>query len=441
MRDARGIEPAAAIAARGDADVRVRVAAVRALGQLRASTQVPLLIRLIDDPKTPRNLALEIVAALGAIGDRRGFDVMLDRMTDRWPAMRAAAFGAAARLDPDAFFLVLSGFEPDREWSVRAGLAAVLATLAPDRVRRALQELAADQDVRVQAPALDALATIGTPDLSARLFAALEAPDFVLRATAARLIGANKTEGGAARLRTAFERAASDATYVARAAALDALVQYGAGEARALLQQALTDPAWPVRFRAAELLRGLGDRAAAPARPAPTRQPAEFFESTALLHPAFSPHAYIETRLGTVEIELNMTDTPVTSLTFIELAKAGFFNGLKIHRLVPNFVIQAGDPRGDGEGGPGYSSRDELNSLPFVRGTVGMAIDWRDTAGSQFFITVSPQPHLDARYTAFGRVVRGFEILDDLAQWDVIERVRIWDGVGGLDIVEKKRGR
>ena len=119
-------------------------------------------------------------------------------------------------------------------------------------------------------------------------------------------------------------------------------------------------------------------------------------------------------------------DAPLTTLSFIELARAGFFNGLKVHRLIPNFVIQAGDPRGDGEGGPGYTIRDELSPRPFVRGTVGMALGGPDTGGSQFFITVSPQPHLDGQYTVFGRVV-GWECSTG-ALWDVIDRIRIWDG-------------
>ena len=90
--------------------------------------------------------------------------------------------------------------------------------------------------------------------------------------------------------------------------------------------------------------------------------------------------------------------------------------------------MQDGDPRGDGEGGPGYTIRDELNERPFVRGTVGMALSWRDTGGSQFFITHSPQPHLDARYTAFGHVVNGMEVVDRIQQGDTIQRVRVWDG-------------
>ena len=101
---------------------------------------------------------------------------------------------------------------------------------------------------------------------------------------------------------------------------------------------------------------------------------------------------------------------------------------MTFHRVVPNFVVQGGDPRGDSEGGPGYTIRDEINQRPYLRGTVGMALDWKDTGGSQFFITQSPQPHLDARYTVFGRVTRGMEIVDRIQPWDVIRRVLVWDG-------------
>ncbi len=441
LRDGRAVDPATSIVSRRDADVRVRVAAARALGELRAAKAVPVLLKVLEDAATPRNLTLEIVTALGGIGDRRALDPVLDRLTDRWPAMRAAAFTSAARIDPDAFLLVFSGFEPDRDWSVRVAVAAALATLPADRVRAAVLDLANDPDVRVQGPALEALSKVGGPDVTPRLFAALEAPDFAVRATAARLVGEAKLDGGVARLEAAYKRADGDVTPAARTATLVALAQYGAAPARPTLLAALRDRDWAVRRRAAELLRDLGDTTSGPGRPGPLRQRPDFFESDTLLHPPFAPHAFIETERGTIEIELNVTDAPLTSLTFIELARAGFFNGVKVHRLVPNFVIQAGDPRGDGEGGPGYAIRDELSPLPFVRGTVGLAIDGRDSGGSQFFITVSPQPHLDGRYTAFGRVVQGFDRLDEITQWDVIERVRIWDGVKTDVPDEKKRGR
>ena len=122
-------------------------------------------------------------------------------------------------------------------------------------------------------------------------------------------------------------------------------------------------------------------------------------------------------------------DAPLTVQNFMTLARKGFFNGVAIHRVVPDFVVQDGDPRGDGEGGPGYTIRDEINQRPYLRGTVGMALDWEDTGGSQFFVTHSPQPHLDARYTVFGQVVNGMDVVDQILPSDVIRRVRIWDGV------------
>jgi cyclophilin family peptidyl-prolyl cis-trans isomerase len=145
--------------------------------------------------------------------------------------------------------------------------------------------------------------------------------------------------------------------------------------------------------------------------------------------PPFSPHAFIETDKGTIEIELAVTDAPITVDNFVTLARKGFFDGTGIHRVVADFVVQDGDPRGDGEGGPGYSLRDEINQRPYLRGTVGMALDWEDTGGSQFFITHSPQPHLDARYTVFGHVVNGMDVVDRIVPWDVIRSMRIWDGV------------
>ena len=119
---------------------------------------------------------------------------------------------------------------------------------------------------------------------------------------------------------------------------LEALSKYGGDAAMTTLRDGLSDRDWPVRWRVATLLHGLGDRAAAPQRPAPLRMTSESFEAAALLRPPFSPHAFIETARGVIEIELNVVDAPITSRNFIDLARAGFFNGMKIHRVVPTFV-------------------------------------------------------------------------------------------------------
>jgi cyclophilin family peptidyl-prolyl cis-trans isomerase len=97
---------------------------------------------------------------------------------------------------------------------------------------------------------------------------------------------------------------------------------------------------------------------------------------------------------------------------------------MRFHRVVPDFVVQAGDPRGDGWGGPGYALRDEINRLRYQRGAVGMALSGPDTGGSQFFVTLSPQPHLDGGYTVFGAIVDGEALLDVIRQGDRLVRIR-----------------
>ena len=126
----------------------------------------------------------------------------------------------------------------------------------------------------------------------------------------------------------------------------------------------------------------------------------------------YTPRAFLTTRHGVIEIHLDVVEAPLTSLSFVRLAQRGFYDGLTFHRVEPGFVVQGGDPSGDGYGGPGFALRGEVTRRPFGRGSVGMADAGRDTGGSQFFVALSPQPHLDGRYTRFGAVVSGLEVLD-----------------------------
>ena len=126
-----------------------------------------------------------------------------------------------------------------------------------------------------------------------------------------------------------------------------------------------------------------------------------------------------------MDLALQEADAPLTVYNIVILARRGYFDGQHFHRVVPNFVIQAGDPRGDGNGGPGYAIRDEINRHRYERGTLGMALSGPNTGGSQFFITHSPQPHLDGGYTVFGELVKGFDVLDRIIQGDRIVRVTV----------------
>jgi len=138
------------------------------------------------------------------------------------------------------------------------------------------------------------------------------------------------------------------------------------------------------------------------------------------------PHVFIETeQRGLLEVELYGPEAPLTVANFLRLVDRRFFDGHRWHRVVPNFVVQDGDPRGDGFGGPGGAIRDEINRMRYdIKPMLGMALSGPDTGSSQWFITLSPQPHLDGRYTVFGRAVGNVGALNRITQGDVIRTVR-----------------
>jgi len=133
-------------------------------------------------------------------------------------------------------------------------------------------------------------------------------------------------------------------------------------------------------------------------------------------------------KVAEIRIEFFPEDAPKTVANFVALAKKGFYNGLTFHRVVPNFVVQGGCPKGNGSGGPGYNVPAEFNAQKHVRGTVAMARSQHpDSAGSQFYICYGPTPHLDGNYTVFGHVVAGMEHVDRIQQGDRMASVGIVD--------------
>ena len=133
----------------------------------------------------------------------------------------------------------------------------------------------------------------------------------------------------------------------------------------------------------------------------------------------------IETDKGTIKLILFDEDAPNTVANFEKLARKGFYDGLTFHRVIPNFMIQGGCPRGDGTGGPGYTIKCEINKNKHLEGTLSMAHAGKDTGGSQFFICHSAQPHLDGIHTVFGRVTEGMNVVHSIRTGDKMKKVRI----------------
>jgi len=433
LKEPRGAAPLLAIAGNTNEPLAVRIQAVRGLALLGETRAAPVFMRLISTPQVEQNLQLEAIVALGQLRHAGAVDLLIDLVSASWPSVRAAALLALARTDADIFTSAISTLDPDQHWSVRAATASALAELPADRAVAPLTNLLRDADQRVIPPVIDALAKVGAAGAIPELIARLKADDQVVRAAAARGLATLKAPGVTAALSEALALSQRDGLYVARTATLDALTSLDAAAARPLLVTALADRDWAVRLRASDHLRRLDPAAdVSGMRPAPPPAVPELAAVDTFVTPEYSPSAYIDTSKGTIQIELAVIDAPRTVANFIALARKNYFRGVQLHRVVPDFVVQDGDPRGDGEGGPGYTIRDEINQRPYLRGTVGMALDWADTGGSQFFITHSPQPHLDGRYTVFGQVVSGMDVVDRLQQWDTIERIRVWDGVNWI---------
>jgi HEAT repeat protein/cyclophilin family peptidyl-prolyl cis-trans isomerase len=406
------------------------VEAIRAMGDLGDPDALGPLIDVLKIRGIHMGVRAEAVTAIGKLKTPRSVDVLLELVTDPSPAVRAAAFGALAKADPERFMLSLSTLDPDSQWRVRAAIARAMSSIPAESSGGLLESMAADKEPRVVPAVLDALAEVKSPNAGAIALAKMSAEDPVIRAAAARVLGALKPQSALEVLNQAAQTVDKDGSYLARAAALDALVEFGLDTAKPALVTALTDRDWAVRVHAADLLRKLDPSRddAATIRPAPTRYDWTVYGSRDVQLPQYSTQLYIDTEKGTIQVELAMLDAPLNVRTISELARRGYFGNVVIHRVVPDFVVQDGDPRGDGEGGPGFTVRDELSERPYLRGTVGIALDWPDTGGSQFFITLSPQPHLDAKYTVVGEVVAGMDVADRLAEGDLIRGMRVWDG-------------
>lgn len=135
----------------------------------------------------------------------------------------------------------------------------------------------------------------------------------------------------------------------------------------------------------------------------------------------------METSKGFIELELYPQYAPKTVNNFVFLTQQGYYDGVSFHRVINNFVIQGGDPTGTGAGGPGYKFQDEVydNPLKHETNVISMANSGPNTNGSQFFITHSPQPHLDGKHTVFGKVVGGSEVVDAIVEGDKMEKVEV----------------
>jgi cyclophilin family peptidyl-prolyl cis-trans isomerase len=453
-----------------DSDLRVRVSAIRALASLKNPRAVDALLArgeklfAVYHARGGRPLALrgevnellEIVTALGRIlaGTKEEHVVAwLRELGDSAPEV-AIAF---ARIDPAGYAEETTVNSPDPP------VAPLKVRYGGSSVAQGWHEIATNQNALTKAmvglslrhavcvPSVDgpecttraktlelpdhlrAYAAFKPNDLPAILRKQLGDTDVVVRATTAELLAAlPPDEANAQALTQALPVALHDAdSSEAVLAILDALAKQKSAAANDAIKTALDSRDQLVRRRAVALLKtnGAGDFSDRIGTVQTLNTNADY--QRALARIGKQVRATVTTSSGSFVIELLAADAPLTVDNFVMLARKGYFNGQKIPRVVPNFVIQTGDPRGDQNGGPGYQIRCEINEEPYDRGAVGMALSGKDTGGSQWFVTHSPQPHLDGGYTVFGRVISGMAVVDRIARGDIVRSIRIAEGVRG----------
>lgn len=437
------------LASKDDPVIAGAVNALGSIGDARAAD--PLIVlgnnllegyRSFDRNKlgvpTQQNLLLLIATALGNIKDERALPFLKSlRFADGKIGAFAEAEIAVAGFGEAAFFdIPPSAKLPSDDWKPMASYAQGLGQLSSERARTVLLDLFSGKtygkpDARAVPAILNAMNTAKVAELPGILLDQLKNPDIFVRATVAELLATrgDATEAVISAIYDAYKAARADKTNDARVAIVEA-----ADKLRHPMNiQVLSDPGrdedYVVRLKAADLLRA-SRLEAAPTRlsigKAETGHDRSYWRHIADVSAIKkSPIAIIHTKKGPIRIELFAADAPMTVDNFMRLARSGFYDGLAFVRVVPNFVIQGGDPRGDQNGGPGYQIRDEINLHRYETGTVGMALSGKDTGGSQFFITHSPQPHLDGGYTVFGQVTEGMDVVNRIARGDRIEHVEI----------------
>ncbi len=442
VRGLSRIEPSqegtrALVEALADDDWRVATEAAVGLGGSRQETAIPPLLAAIEhDNPHVRRRAVEGLRHFPTQSTEI-LPLVWRSMQDLSGSVRAAALLTLAKLTDGAeASRILAEVAEDRDPVVRAGVArAASEALESFRALPLLEKLAADPAPFVSTAALDGLKRHPTPRARAILLEYLESNDNGRRLQS--ILSLSHEENGRASdvpaLIGVLNTSTGDVSSEIAFNALRSLGELGGDEAREAVAGALEHDNPFVRRVATQVLeRDFGVPTSGRDRPRPARST----EETPLALPGRdysawkrNPIAEIVTSRGTLTFELLSAETPVHVYNFVQLARDDHYDGLSFHRVVPDFVIQGGDYRGDGNGSlswRGTALGQEFTPRPYVRGSLGMPRNEDfDSGGSQFFVTHRDTPHLDGRYTLFGVLLDGGEVLDSIEVGDAILDVRI----------------
>jgi len=454
-----------------DPDLRVRVSGIRSLTALKdPRAAAPLLKRgnLLLQTFKPgtANEVLEIATTLGRLlqgtKNKSALALLRQARTRLNPAPEIET--ALARISPPGYLREL-GAEAEAarnaqrmillNWKAASSLAQGLGAIEALPESTKDKKLLGEQAVRILLALVDyknsgitintlvavhseyaipevlrALASFKPKGLDEVLRKQLMESDVVIRATAAELLAElpARNENTLA-LSQALPAALQDKDLNdAALAIIEALGKQKSATADQAIIAALDSTDYLIRRKAVAVLREnqAGDFRGRVGTVRTRNTTSDYERALARVGPV---RATVNTTSGSFVMEFFPDRAPLTVDNFVNLARKRYFNGQTVPRVVPNFVIQTGDPRGDQNGGPGYTIRCEINEATYERGAVGMALSGKDTGGSQWFVTHSPQPHLDGGYTVFGQVVSGMEVVDRIVRGDIVRSITIAEGL------------
>ena len=447
-----------------DSDPFVRTLAIRGLGLGKDDSKTYLAAVGLND--RDNNVVSQAISSLTSIGSAKAIEYLLARFTNETDRkLRMQFIESFTRLKSDILADMISA-EIDTTASeniksagviylaavrgaeslpkidsllakgnalIKAAIAQALGEIGGEYVKPRLIALFKDSSVQVRSAAFDALGAIDAVNVDYYIKTALDDSDFVPVCQAMEKIGKLKNTAYLPRLLALMKEHREGSADIKRAivSAIGEILDSATVDSPAenILYHGLQDKDYLVSREAALIYKDkLGiDKSAYISKPEgliSKREIKAFLEKQ-----KGNPRALISTVYGDIELELYVDTAPLTVHNFIKLARAGFYNNLIFHRVIPGFVVQGGDPHGDGWGGPGYNIRCEYSNLPFERGALGIAASGKDSGGSQFFIMLARHPHLDAKYTLFGKVIKGM---------DAVDKITIGNKIKSIQIIEKK---
>jgi cyclophilin family peptidyl-prolyl cis-trans isomerase/HEAT repeat protein len=422
-------------------DWRVRVETLRALGSINYAYYTSQASLLLEDPNP--HVVLTAIETMGKMSSGGGLGRVEDLEHSSDWRIRAAVVRAEIEGMGDGAVTQAKDAIKDTDWRIRAAVAEGLGKLGSEEALLLMDTMAKDESPQVAAAVVTGLVSCQQKYAVEMIRGYLDSGDPAVLGAAAHGAGQRHDYAAIPKLLTAYDKLQSPVDTEVMVEIVNALGSIltakpaddpvgtlspeDSTRAVALLESARHQSDATLAKAAAGALTQITGTTVSPATELKHEVPKEFDLDLALklAEGKKKPVARLITSRGTITVRLLGEEAPGTVANFVALARRGYYNGLSFHRVVADFVIQGGDPRGDGWGGPGYVIRCEYNPIRYKEGMVGMALSGKDTGGSQFFITHSPQPHLNGKYTIFGEVQAGMDVVNQIQMGDLIQEVRV----------------